>query len=119
MYSNAKTEIIREIGGFPENSYTEDIALSYKLMLLGYKSRYLNIPVTSALVTWRLRDLLSSFWRWTYGGTSILRNEGKNIVVSKKLSLDKKIELLLNGISFLAFSGIFKLVSIAMLMLTC
>ena len=67
---------------------------------------YLNDSVTTALVPWKLTTLLSSFWRWTHGGTSCLNLYGKDIIKSKKISLDKKIELLMNGISFIAISGI-------------
>ena len=101
-----RTNIVRTIGGFPENCYTEDIAISNKLLLNGYNSLYLNDSVTTALVPWKLTTLLSSFWRWTHGGTSCLNLYGKDIIKSKKISLDKKIELLMNGISFIAISGI-------------
>lgn len=101
-----KTDIIKKINGFPEYSYTEDIEISYKLLLNGYNSIYTNINLSTALVPWEISDLISSFWRWTYGGTSVLRVNGLKILKSKKLSLDKKIELILNGFSFIAFSGI-------------
>ncbi|MHA2365093.1 MAG: glycosyltransferase [Candidatus Hodarchaeales archaeon] len=99
-----KTKIIRDIGGFPEETYTEDIGLSAILFSKGYESRYLNKKATTALLPWRLRDLLAGFWRWTHGGTSLLRVHGKMIIQSKELTKTKKIELLLNGSSFVAFS---------------
>lgn len=101
-----KTEQVRTIGGFPENCYTEDIAISNKLLLQGYHSTYLNEAVTTALVPWKLSVLLSSFWRWTHGGTSCLPLYGKDIMKSKEISIDKKIEFLMNGLSFIAISGI-------------
>ncbi len=101
-----RTDIVKSIGGFPENCYTEDIAISNKLLLNGYNSIYLNDAVTTALVPWKLTTLLSSFWRWTHGGTSCLTLYGKDIVTSKKISFDKKIELLMNTLSFIAISGI-------------
>ena len=101
-----RTEIVKKIGGFPENCYTEDIAISNELLLNGYQSLYLNDSVTTALVPWKLTTLLSSFWRWTHGGTSCLTIYGSSIIKSKKITLDKKIELLMNALSFVAISGI-------------
>jgi cellulose synthase/poly-beta-1,6-N-acetylglucosamine synthase-like glycosyltransferase len=101
-----RTEIIKEVGGFPENCFTEDIAISYVLILNGYQSIYLNETVTTALVPWKLSTLLSSFWRWSHGGTSCLLLYGNQILKSKKISFDTKIELWMNTISFIAISGI-------------
>ena len=74
------TQIVKSIGGFPENCYTEDIAISNLLLLNGYHSLYLNESVTTALVPWKLTTLLSSFWRWTHGGTSCLNLYGAKII---------------------------------------
>ena len=101
-----RTEIVKSVMGFPENCYTEDIAISNVLLLNGFESIYLNDSVTTALVPWKLSTLLSSFWRWSHGGTSCLNLYSVNIVKSKKISLSKKLELLLNNISFIAISGI-------------
>lgn len=100
------TQIAKEIGGFPENCYTEDIAISNLLLINGFHSLYLNDSVTTALVPWKLTTLLSSFWRWTHGGTSCLNLYGKQIISSKKISFDKKVELFMNILSFVAISGI-------------
>ena len=101
-----RTEIVKSVRGFPENCYTEDIAISNILLLNGFESIYLNDSVTTALVPWKLSTLLSSFWRWSHGGTSCLNLYGFNIVKSKKISSSKKLELLLNNISFIAISSI-------------
>lgn len=101
-----KTEIVRSIEGFPENCYTEDIAISNELLLRGYNSIYLNESVTTALVPWKLKTLLSSFWRWTHGGTSCLTLYGRRIISSKDISVKRKIELIMNTLSFIAISSI-------------
>lgn len=99
-----RTEIVRRVGGFPENSFTEDVSFSYRLLTQGYTARFLNEVATQALLQWRLDDLLSSFWRWTHGGTALLRQYGRQIA-SSPLSWGRKVELYLNGTSFVAFSG--------------
>lgn len=101
-----KTKIVEEINGFPENCYTEDIAISNELLSQGYHSLYLNDSVTTALVPWKLGTLLSSFWRWTHGGTSCLNIYKGKITSSRKITYFKKIELLMNTLSFVAISSI-------------
>ena len=96
---------ILSVGGFPEETYCEDIDISVKLLLAGFKSRFLNQFVTEALVPWRLKDLLASMWRWVHGATSIGRLRTKEILGSNKISLSVKIELILNNFIWLGGMG--------------
>ena len=108
-----RTNHVKEVGGFPETTYTEDISISTVLLSKGYHSRFLNKYITTALLPWHLKDLLSSFWRWAHGGTSLLRVHGRSIL-SSNISITKKIELILNGGSFIALSSVI-MIAFAML----
>ena len=101
-----RLDAINAVGGFPEDTYTEDIDISFKLIIAGYKTRFLNEVVTTALVPWRLQDLIASMWRWTHGTIHITMIRTKEIIKSKKISLAAKVELLLNTSVWLGGAGI-------------
>lgn len=61
------------IGGFPTDSVTEDMLLSYALMQRGYITRYLNEPLSIGLAPEGLKEYLTQRSRWCLGTMQILR----------------------------------------------
>ena len=101
-----RVDAIKAVGVFPEDTYTEDIDISYKLIIAGYKTRFLNEVITTALVPWRLKDLIASMWRWTHGTVHITMIRTKEVLRSKKIPFIAKIELLLNTLVWFGGAGI-------------
>ncbi|MFW9995627.1 MAG: glycosyltransferase [Candidatus Odinarchaeota archaeon] len=101
-----RKSVLEEIGGFSEETLTEDIDTSFLILSRGYKSRLLDAVVTTALVSWRSQDLVTQFWRWTNGGTAVAKKRTWMVIKSKNLGLFDKFDLILNGIVFFAASGI-------------
>ncbi|MHA1214457.1 MAG: glycosyltransferase family 2 protein [Candidatus Hodarchaeales archaeon] len=98
-----KTDILKQYGGFSEETLIEDIDTSMKILIDGYKGRYLNAVGSYGLVPETAKDQVSQLWRWAHGACSILRLRMRKILFSK-LGLLKKAELILNAMAF--FSGI-------------
>ena len=96
---------ILAVNGFPDKTYCEDIDISNKLILSGFKSRFLNEYATTALVPWRLSDFISSTWRWAHGATSIVKVRTKEIFSSKKIGGITKVELFMNNLVWITGSG--------------
>ncbi|MFW9928781.1 MAG: glycosyltransferase [Candidatus Thorarchaeota archaeon] len=101
-----RTKVIKELRGFPEETYCEDIDISTKILLSGYKSRFIDIYASYALVQWKLKEIISSIWRWAHGATTISKIRFKNIFMSKKISFSTKIELFMNNLIWIAGVGL-------------
>jgi cellulose synthase/poly-beta-1,6-N-acetylglucosamine synthase-like glycosyltransferase len=97
---------ISAVNGFPEETYCEDIDISTILLLAGYKSSFLDDYATTALVPWKLKDLISSMWRWAHGATSIAKIRFRKNFSSSKLNFLTKIELFMNNLVWISGSGI-------------
>lgn len=64
---------LARIGGFPTESVTEDILLSVKLSGLGYRTAYLNEPLTAGLAPEGLQEYLTQRGRWCLGTMQLVR----------------------------------------------
>lgn len=62
-----RNSAIKELGGFPTESITEDIFLSIKLKQLGYKSISIREPVALGLSPDTINDLIKQRSRWGEG----------------------------------------------------
>lgn len=68
-----KRSCLDEIGGFPEESITEDLYLSYILRDRGYNTRYLNEILSSGLAAGSLPEFIKQRCRWAIGTLQCLR----------------------------------------------
>ena len=68
-----KKEALSEIGGFEENSVTEDFATSVKLHLEGYKSCYYNHATAFGMAPESLPAYFKQQARWAAGDAQVLR----------------------------------------------
>ena len=62
-----RREALHRMGGFPTGTVTEDIHLSYKLMPLGYTTRWLNERLSVGLSAEGLPEFISQRTRWGLG----------------------------------------------------
>lgn len=80
---------VEAAGGFPEDSLTEDFALSVKLESKGYKVLYYNKPVATGKSTETFGEYLKQRSRWAKGNLSVIYSIGnfKNIIKLKPVQI--------------------------------
>lgn len=80
---------LAEVGGFPQDSITEDLRLSILLLERGYASEYVPIVVAEGLGPMVVRDYFNQQLRWGRGGLEILF---KRRPYSKKMSAGQMLQ---------------------------
>jgi cellulose synthase/poly-beta-1,6-N-acetylglucosamine synthase-like glycosyltransferase len=87
---------IEEVGGWHHDTIAEDLDLSYRAQLAGWKILYLPDVVSPA----ELPPLVAAFrqqqYRWAKGATQVLRKSLRPIVTSQRLRLPQKVMALLH-----------------------
>jgi len=66
-----KTKLVKEAGGFLEDTLAEDTDTSFVLIAKGYKSNYIHEICSNGLVPWTPIGMINQVWRWTYGISQI------------------------------------------------
>jgi cellulose synthase (UDP-forming) len=66
---------LEAIGGFPTESVTEDLLLSIKLTGVGWRTVYLNEPLSAGLAPEGLHEYLTQRGRWCLGTMQIMRTK--------------------------------------------
>ncbi len=94
---------IQTAGGWHSDTLTEDLDLSYRAQLQGWKFIYLEDVVAPAEIPVAVQAIKSQQHRWSKGGAETSRKHMKNIVQSKLPWLNKVHSLahLLNSTVFL------------------
>ncbi len=91
-------EALLDVGGFDEDSVTEDFATSLKMHMKGYKSKYDSRPGVFGMAPASLQELITQQNRWATGTVGILRKLFKNLFTSSKsLSITQWSEYFLSG----------------------
>ncbi|MCY3413718.1 MAG: glycosyltransferase [Candidatus Heimdallarchaeota archaeon] len=90
-----KTGILREIGGFPEYSYTENSATSILFQKKGYQGYFLNKSLSSCKTRQNLTETVSQLYRWGHGLGSVVNHETKEIIYSSKLNVIRKYDMIM------------------------
>lgn len=109
-----RKKTIEQAGGWHADTITEDLDLSYRAQIAGYKIQYLEMVGSPAELPVEISSLKSQQFRWMKGGAETARKLLPFIWRSKKLSLRQKLHAtghLLNSSIFLLilFTGILSL----------
>lgn len=83
-----RTEVLKGVGGFDEDSVTEDFASSVKIHSLGYKSVYYNHARVFGMAPKDLNGYFTQQFRWAAGSTGVLR-ELFLMAINGKLNLSR------------------------------
>ena len=82
-----RVQAVRDIGGFPTDSITEDLLTTLKLLTLGWKTRYLNERLSMGLAAESIEAFFVQRDRWSRGAIEIfflpdgpLRNPQLNLM---------------------------------------
>ncbi len=68
-----QTEVLKKVGGFDENSVTEDFATSVKIHALGYRSIYYNHVRVFGMAPETLPAYFKQQYRWSAGTVGVVR----------------------------------------------
>lgn len=98
-----RKECISEAGGWEHDTLTEDLDLSYRAQLKGWKFKFLENVVTDAELPVVMSALKNQQFRWTKGGAENFIKMRSRILKNKKVPLKTKI----HGIFHLFNSAIF------------
>lgn len=88
--------VIDEIGGFPEETVTEDIHVAIKAQKLGYSSVYHPLPLAYGVAPVDLGEFQKQRLRWGQGNVQAVREEG--LPFTTRLSFGQNV-----GYSYLGF----------------
>src|SRR6185369_15495359 len=84
---------LREIGGFPTDSVTEDFLLTVRLRERGYKTVYLNEKLSVGLAPEGIREYAVQRTRWCQGLIQICRGRSGPLRFGNSLPLLLRISL--------------------------
>lgn len=100
-----RTDVLREMGGFPDDNITEDFNLTWMLHRHGYRVAFTPKAIVYTQEPTSLRELLSQMHRWTSGFAQTmvkhrapLLDVGSFIVVSSQIT-----DALIGGLATFSF----------------
>lgn len=110
---------IEDAGGWSADTLTEDLDLSYRAQLKGWKFKYIEKVVVPAELPISMKGLKNQQFRWSKGAAECTRKNLGKVLKSKDLSLWTKFTAtfhLLNSSLYLAIAGLI-LLSVPLLLL--
>jgi cellulose synthase/poly-beta-1,6-N-acetylglucosamine synthase-like glycosyltransferase len=90
--SVTRRKALEQVGGFPTESVTEDMLLSFKLKELGWKTAYLNERLSMGLAPEGVSEYITQRGRWCLGFMQIARSKW-GVLGSANLSAIDRISL--------------------------
>jgi len=109
--SMVRVEAVKQIGGLPTESVTEDFLLTIRLDSHGWRSVYLNEALTEGLAPEGLHEYVVQRGRWCLGMMEIIRNV-YNPFTSRELRPLQRLSLL-DSLLYWTTTFPFRLVSLA------
>jgi len=91
--SVTRVAALRQIGGFPTDSVTEDYLLTLRLEEIGYRTAYLNERLSVGLAPEGLREYTIQRSRWCLGLIQIFRGPDNPFLPRNGLSLAQRVGL--------------------------
>lgn len=115
-----KREALMESGGWPEGTLTEDLDLSVRLHLKGWKYLYIPEIVCPGELPPSFKALLRQQHRWAKGFTQCLLKHASNILKSRRLTFTQKVEAIMQLSSYLTAPATLGLMaSLTLLWMAC
>lgn len=98
-----RKKCIEDAGGWEHDTLTEDLDLSYRAQMKGWKFKYLENVVAPAELPITMSALKSQQHRWMKGGAECFIKMWKRLVTTKNLRMSDRI----HGLSHLFNSSVF------------
>ncbi len=93
-----RTDALRKVGGFSEDSITEDFSTSMKLCQHNYKTRYYNFVVAFGDGPITFEEYFKQQYRWARGTIEVfLKNLKLLVTAGHSMTWGQKIEFFLSG----------------------
>jgi cellulose synthase/poly-beta-1,6-N-acetylglucosamine synthase-like glycosyltransferase len=104
-----RKKCIEESGGWSWDTLTEDLDLSYRAQLKGWKFKYLEEVASPAELPAEMNSLKAQQYRWSKGAAECARKNLGNVLGSPAVSFSSKIHSLfhlMNSFLFICIFGI-------------
>lgn len=98
-----RKECIEDAGGWEHDTLTEDLDLSYRAQIKGWKFKYLEDVIAPAELPITMSALKSQQHRWMKGGAECFRKMWKTLLTAKNVKFMDRV----HGISHLFNSSVF------------
>ncbi len=98
-----RKKCIEDAGGWEHDTLTEDLDLSYRAQIKGWKFKYLEDVIAPAELPITMSALKSQQHRWMKGGAECFRKMWKRLLTAKDVKLMDRI----HGLSHLFNSSVF------------
>jgi len=107
-----RKKVLEQVGGFDENSVTEDFSTSLKIHILNYKSIYYNHVRAFGMAPENLSAYFIQQSRWASGTISVLPKLIKNFILSpRSLTVNQWWEYFLSSTFYLTSWAFFLLIT--------
>ncbi len=114
-----RKKCIEDAGGWSSDTLTEDLDLSYRAQIKGWKFQYLEEVESPAELPAAMESLKAQQYRWTKGAAECARKNLGRVLKAKNLKLSTKIFAifhLMNSFLFICIMGL-ALLSVPMIMI--
>lgn len=95
-----RTKFLKEAGGLPEGTQTEDMDITWYALEQGYRIRFQNSAYAESVDPETITGHWKQIFRWFSGGFQCIYKHGRTIFKSKKLSLTTIIPILIDTIFY-------------------
>ena len=114
-----RKETIYDAGNWHGDTLTEDLDLSFRSQLKGWKFKYLKDVVSPAELPMHISAAKSQQFRWNKGGAENFMKMGWKVMISKTIALTTKLHAIVHLLSSSMFIFVFMLgvLSVPMLIL--
>jgi len=107
-----RKECIKDAGGWEHDTLTEDLDLSYRAQIKGWKFNYLEDVIAPAELPITMSALKGQQHRWMKGGAECFRKMGKRLLTAEGVRTSDRI----HGLSHLFNSSVFVFILIMSLL---
>ena len=91
-----RKECIQDAGGWSDKTLTEDLELSYRAQLKGWKFKYVSEIVSDAELPATMQALKVQQYRWNKGGAQCFKQLLKPVIRSKSMTFYQKLFALMH-----------------------
>ncbi|MDH5463880.1 MAG: glycosyltransferase [Nitrosopumilus sp.] len=91
-----RKEALLSVGGFDENSITEDLATSVDMHMKGWKTFYYNKKLVYGRAPTELAAYFNQQWRWAFGTMQCFKKIFNKVLKNKSFSLAYKFDYFLS-----------------------
>lgn len=88
--SFVRRSALQNIGGWDEDTITEDAELGVRFLLSGYNTRYINQEMGRGLVPYGHQSFKNQRDRWVTGNIQVLKKHFRSLLTSSHLNLKQK-----------------------------